>query len=241
MFSPELAGSLRVANSLKLRASGGYGFRIPTYTDLYYSDPATLGNPSLKPESAWSGDAGADWTPSSKLTLSATGFYSQQHGTIDYVKSATVPNVYLPSGCPANIWCAANLNGLHFLGVETTLTWIPRKSQTVRIAWTALHGAQSALHGLESEYVFNYPVENIHASWTWALGHDIVLTNAVQIAERYRQTVYPVWDATLTRDAWKVRPYLRLTNLSNTGYQEIGGVNMPPRTIMGGVAVQIGR
>jgi iron complex outermembrane receptor protein len=43
------------------------------------------------------------------------------------------------------------------------------------------------------------------------------------------------------RDAWKVRPYLRLTNLSNTGYQEIGGVNMPPRTIMGGVAVQIGR
>jgi iron complex outermembrane receptor protein len=241
VFSPELAGSLRVANSLKLRASGGYGFRIPTYTDLHYSDPATLGNVNLKPESAWSGDAGADWTPSSKLTLSATGFYSQQHGTIDYVKSATVPNVYLPAGCPANIWCADNLNGLHFFGVETTLTWIPRKSQTVRIAWAALHGAQSALHGLESEYVFNYPVENVHAAWTWALGHDIVLTNAVQIAERYRQTVYPVWDATLTRDAWKVRPYLRLTNLSNTGYQEISGVNMPPRTIMGGVAVQIGR
>ena len=85
VFSPELAGSFRVANSLKLRASGGYGFRIPTYTDLYYSDPSTLGNPNLKPESAWSGDGGADWTPSAKLTLSVTGFYSQQHDTIDYV------------------------------------------------------------------------------------------------------------------------------------------------------------
>ena len=52
--------------------------------------------------------------------------------------------------------------------------------------------------------------------------------------------MYPVWNATLTRDAWKLRPYLRLTNLSNTGYQEISGVNMPPRTIMGGVAVQSG-
>jgi iron complex outermembrane receptor protein len=241
VFSPELAGSLRVANSLKLRASGGYGFRIPTYTDLYYSDPSTLGNTNLKSESAWSSDAGADWTPSTKLTFSATGFFSQQHDTIDYVKSATVPNPYLPAGCPASIWCATNLNGLGFAGIETRLTWIPKKSQTVRIAWTGVHGAQSALHGLESEYVFNYPVQNIHASWTSALGHDFVLTNAVEIAERYQQTVYPVWNATVTHDTGKLRPYLRLTNLSNTGYQEITGVNMPPRTIMGGVALQLGR
>ncbi|MGD0482317.1 MAG: TonB-dependent receptor [Terracidiphilus sp.] len=241
VFSPEVAGSLRVAKHLKLRASGGYGFRIPTYTDLYYSDPSTLGNPNLKPESAWSSDAGADWAPSAKLTLSATGFYSQQHDTIDYVQSATVPNPYLPAGCPANIWCATNLNGLGFSGVETRFTWIPKKSQTVRIAWTGLHGGQNALHGLESEYVFNYPVQNIHASWSCALGRDFVLTNAVEIAERYQQTVYPVWNATLTHDTGKLRPYLRLTNLSNTGYQEITGVNMPPRTIMGGVALQLGR
>ncbi len=241
VFSPELAGSLRVANSLKLRATGGYGFRIPTYTDLYYSDPTTLGNANLKPESAWTGDGGADWTPSAKVTLSATGFYSQQHDTIDYVKISAGSNPYLPAGCPVNTWCADNLNGLHFAGVETSFTWIPSKSQTVRIAWTGLHGAQTALHGLESEYVFNYPVENIHASWSWAMGHDIVLTNAVQIAQRYQQTVYPVWNATLTRDTGKVRPYLRGTNLSNTGYQEISGVNMPPRGIMGGVAIQVGR
>ena len=236
VFSPELAGSFRVASNLKLRATGGYGFRVPTYTDLYYSDPSTVGNANLKPESAWTGDGGVDWAPSTKVMLSATGFYSQQHQTIDYVKSATA-NPYLPANCPTNIWCADNLNGLSFAGVETSFTWIPKKSQTVRIEWTALHGAQTALHGLESEYVFNYPVENIHASWSWAMGHDIVLTNSVELAERYQQTVYPVWDATLTRNTWKVRPYLRIMNASNTGYQEITGVNMPPRTIMGGVAV----
>ncbi len=241
VFSPEVAGSLRVAKNLKLRSSGGYGFRIPTYTDLYYSDPSTLGNPNLKPESAWSSDVGADWAPSTKLTLSATGFYSKQHDTIDYVKSATLPNPYLPATCPSNIWCADNLNGFGFSGVETRLTWIPKKSQTVRIAWTGVHGAQSALHGLQSEYVFNYPVQNIHASWSSALGHDIVLTNSVQIAERYQQTVYPVWNSTVTHDTGKLRPYLRLTNLSNTGYQEITGVNMPPRTIMGGVTLQLGK
>jgi len=242
VFSPELSGSLRIAKSLKLRASGGYGFRIPTYTDLYYSDPSTLGNPKLKPESAWSGDAGADWAPSTKLMISFAGFYSQQHDTIDYVRATTLPNVYLPASCAkANTWCADNLNGLHFVGVESRLTWIPKKSQTVRVAWTALHGAQSALHGLESEYVFNYPVQNIHATWTWEPGHGFALSNGVQLAQRYQQTVYPVWNVNATYDAWKLRPYLRLTNLSNTGYQEISGVNMPSRTIMGGIALQLGR
>ncbi|MGA7340133.1 MAG: TonB-dependent receptor [Terracidiphilus sp.] len=241
VFSPQLAGSLRLTKQLKLRASGGYGFRIPTYTDLYYSDPTTLGNPKLKPESAWSGDLGADWIASSRVTLNVTGFYSRQHDSIDYVQSATVPNAYLPASCQvAEIWCADNLSGLHFAGVESTFTWIPFKRQTVRIAWTGLHGAQSALHGLQSEYVFNYPVENIHATWAAALGHHFNMANAVQLAQRYRQTVYPVWNATLTHDAGRVRPYLRFTNLSNTGYQEISGVNMPARTILGGIALEFG-
>jgi outer membrane receptor protein involved in Fe transport len=89
-FAPHLAGSLRLDHQLKLRASGGYGFRLPTYTDLYYSDPATIGNPKLKPESAWSGEAGADWVPSSRFSLSATGFYNRQHDTIDYVRAASL-------------------------------------------------------------------------------------------------------------------------------------------------------
>lgn len=243
VFSPELAGNLRIAKNLKLRASGGYGFRIPTYTDLYYSDPANLGNPNLKPESAWSGDLGADWAPSTKVVLSATGFYSQQHDTIDYVKSTTTfPNPLLPASCTRpDTWCADNLNGLHFAGVESKFTWIPTQSQTIRIQWTALHGAQSAPHGLQSEYAFNYPVENIHASWSWALSHNFFLANAVELAQRYQQTVYPVWGATISHNAGRIRPYLRGTNLSNTGYQEIVGVNMPPRTLMGGVAIVLNR
>jgi iron complex outermembrane receptor protein len=230
VFAPQLSGSLRVADGLKLRASGGYGFRIPTYTDLYYSDPTTVGDPNLKPESAWSGDFGADWAPSSRVSLSVTGFYSRQHDAIDYVRANSSAQ-----------WQAANLSGLQFAGVETAFTWVPAKRQTVRISWTGLHGAQNALHGLQSEYVFNYPVENIHATWTAALGRAFAISNSVQIAERYQQTVYPVWNAELTHDSGKIRPYLRLSNLSNTGYQEITGVTMPGRSIMGGFAFQLGR
>lgn len=233
-FAPHLAGLLRVTDGLKLRASGGYGFRIPTFTDLYYSDPTTIGNAALKPESAWSGDLGADWAVSKKLEVSATGFYTRQHDAIDYVRANA-----------ADKWQTVNLSGLRFGGIESALTWIPVRSQKVRVTWTALSGAQSALHGLQSEYVFNYPVENVHAEWTSELGRHLVVRNQVQIAQRYQQTAYPVWDATLTDQAgWggriRVRPYLRLANLANTGYQEIQGVAMQGRSITGGVSIRIG-
>jgi outer membrane cobalamin receptor len=254
VFSPQLAGSLRVTNTLKLRASGGYGYRIPTYTDLYYSDPATLGNPNLKPESAWSGNSGADWTPSGHVSFSATGFYSRQHSTIDYIRAVIVPNPYLPPSCEINgtqaadTWCASNLNGLHFSGVSTHLTWIPRPSQAIRVGWTQLIGSQNPLPGIQSEYALNYPVVNVHASWRATMKFGIAVTNDVAVARPYQQkgsapfnaNAYPVWNATVTRDRWKLRPYLRLTNLSNTGYEQIVGVTMPPRTIMGGFVVQLG-
>jgi iron complex outermembrane receptor protein len=129
------------------------------------------------------------------------------------------------------------------------MTWMPAKSQVVRIAWTELAGAQGSLHGLQSEYALNYPVENIHAAWTALLGRYLSLTNAVRIARPYQQpgiapwnaNPYPVWDASLTHDSGKLRPYLRLGNLSNTGYQEINGVAMPGRSITGGVSFWLGR
>jgi iron complex outermembrane receptor protein len=248
-LAPHLAGSLRLTNQLKLRASGGYGFRLPTYTDLYYSDPTTIGNPKLKPESAWSGEAGVDWEPTSRLSLSATGFYSRQHDAIDYVRATSLPNAFLPAWCKADTWCAVNLSGLHFAGAESSATWIPAKGQKVQVAWTGLIGAQPPLNGLQSEYALNYPVQNLHATWTAALGHALIVTNSVALTKPYQQagnpprnaTPYPVWNAALTHDAGKVRPYLRLGNLSNTGYEEINGVAMPGRSITGGVALWLGK
>jgi iron complex outermembrane receptor protein len=251
VFSPHLAGSLRLTGTLKLRAGGGYGFRLPTYTDLYYSDPATIGNANLRPESAWSAEAGADWAPSGRLSISATGFYNRQHDTIDYLRylTAALPaNSVLPPSCPTDTWCAANLSGLRFAGLESSTTWLPRKGQRVEIAWTQVFGAQPSLNGMQSEYALNYPVENIHATWTAELRHSIVMTNSVAIAKPYRQlgnppwntTAYPVWNAALAQTSWKLRPYLRLGNLSNTGFQEIRGVAMPGRSFTGGISLWLG-
>jgi iron complex outermembrane receptor protein len=229
VWAPGLATAVRLAPALKLRASAGYGYRLPNYTELYYSDPSTIGNARLKPESAWSGEAGLDLAPATRLTLATTVFYSRQHDAIDYIRSdASQP------------WQAVNLSRLRFTGVESGATWLPARNQTVRIAWTALGGAQSALRGLQSEYVFNYPVQNVHASWTASLPASLMLTNSVQLVQRYQQSLYPVWNAVLARNNGLLRPYVRIDNASNTGYAEITGVRMQARSFIAGLVFQIG-
>jgi iron complex outermembrane receptor protein len=233
VLAPHLAGSYAVAPAIKLRASAGYGYRIPTYTDLYYSDPTTIGNANLKPESAWSGDVGADWSLSAKVGLTVTGFYSREHDSIDYVRASE-----------QDPWQAVNLSGLSFAGLETKATWSVSRNQTIRLGWTGLHGTQGALHGLESEYVFNYPVQNARLEWDAALGRQLMLRTSVQVAQRYQQEAYPVWDLAISRTPanehlkW-LSPYLRFENLSNTGYQEIQGVSMPGRTVAGGFRIRL--
>jgi iron complex outermembrane receptor protein len=61
------------------------------------------------------------------------------------------------------------------------------------------------------------------------------------VAQRYQQEAYPVWDAEMARERGRAHPYVRMTNLSNTGYQEIAGVPIPGRAFIGGVELVLGK
>jgi outer membrane cobalamin receptor len=224
VFSPTAAGTLWLPHSVKLHAAVSHGFRLPTYLDLYYSDPSTLGNPNLKPESAWNYEGGADWYRGNRVAATVTAFYSKQKDTIDYTRAS-----------PADPWQATNLSGLSFTGVEAALEWRASTSQQFRLAWTALEGAQKALHGLQSEYVFNYPVNNARVQWTWRLKEQFLVQSRLGVVERYQRAPYAVWDESIVREAGRIHPYLQMTNLSNTGYEEIVGVRMPGRSFVAGI------
>jgi iron complex outermembrane receptor protein len=56
-------------------------------------------------------------------------------------------------------WQATNLTGLRFTGLEGSVTRQPTRNQELKLGWTGISGAQAALHGLQSEYVFKLPSE----------------------------------------------------------------------------------
>ena len=95
---------------LKFRASASRAFRVPTYTDLYYSDPANQGNPHLLPEHAWTYESGLDWTPSSRVRGAVTVFERRERNGIDYYRTS-----------PDAVWQALNIDNLNFTGVESSL------------------------------------------------------------------------------------------------------------------------
>jgi vitamin B12 transporter len=226
VFSPMISATRWLSKKTTLHASVGHGFRIPTFLDLYYSDPSTLGNPNLKPESAWNFDAGASWFPKPQVAATITAFYSRQHDTIDYTRASE-----------ADPWQASNLPGVRFTGVEASVTWQPRPAERLTLSWTNLVGAQSALHGLQSEYVFNYPVNNARIAWTQQVSRQVVLNTRLGVVQRFEKSPYAVWDVSIARQLGRFRPYLQMTNLTNTGYEEIVNVRMPPRGFVGGFEI----
>ena len=238
VFSPSAAGAYTLTHTLRLRASASHGFRLPTYVDLYYADPTTIGNPNLKPESSWSYEGGLDWTPNSgRLTLTSTAFRLQQKDSIDYSKLA-LATAALTFAEP---YQAVNIQNLNLTGAESTLRLRLPGTQLLQFSYAAVRAA-SPPPNLLSEYAYNYAAQNAVFLWTGTLpsqllgaaAPQITATTTVNLVQRTQHTAYPLWNITLARNTGYLRPYLRLLNLANTGYQEIPQVPLQGRTIVAG-------
>lgn len=226
--APSFAASLLVRNVWKLRGSAGYGFRLPTYTNLYYNDPTTISNPSLKPETAWNFDGGVDWYPSTRVAASVTGFYARQENAIDYVRPSTTAK-----------WQAKNLAEVRLTGVETSVQMRLQGDQQLRVNWTAIFGSQDVLQGQQSQLVFQFPTNRARAEAWLHAGPQVALRPAFSVTQRVGQTPYSTLDFAVSRDRGVLRPYVQGTNLYNTGYAEIQSIRMPGRGILAGIQIEL--
>jgi outer membrane cobalamin receptor len=225
-FTPSVAAGFALGSGWKLKGSVSRGFRIPTYTDLYYSDPFNQGNPNLKPESGWNYEGGVVWNPGGRWKADVTVFHSRQRNVIDYVQlTPTDPK-----------FTASNLEHLNFTGVETSLHARLPHNQQAGFSYTAIHGAQDALQGLQARYTSNYPTHRAVVSWLGELPGKIEARSQLGVVQRYSADPYAVWDASLTREFYsRVRANLGFTNIADTRYQEIQNVVMPGQGIVFGM------
>lgn len=226
-FSPTAAGAYWMSPRVKLRGSISHAFRLPTFTDLYYQDPANIGNPNLQPERAWSYEGGIDWNAGERFRGSFTFFQRQESNGIDYVRrSATEP------------WRATNFNRLSFTGAEVGIVWLARQQQ-VEIRHTSLRGAQAALNGVESKYVFNYPTQSTVAGWQGPLPLKWIGRVRLGRLDRMQRSPYAVLDLYAARPAGRIKPFLQLTNLTNTRFEEISAVPSPTRAVLIGMEINV--
>ena len=222
-FSPTIAGGVWISPVLKFRASASRGFRVPTYTDLYYSDPANQGNPHLLPETAWTYDAGLDWTPSSHVRGSVSIFERRERNGIDYYR--TSPNA---------IWQALNIDNLNFTGAESSLRFALPHAQTIDFRYTWMLGTQNTIPIGFTEYTFNYPTDSGVVAWQGDF-HGMLCRTRLGVLKRRDRDPYALWDLYAGYSRGQVHPFVQISNVTATSYQEIQGVQMPGRTVIGGV------
>ena len=226
--SPSVSGGVWLNSHWKLRASASHAFRLPTYTDLYYHDPANLGSPNLRPERAWSYETGLQWIPAARLRADVALFHRSERDGIDFVRRSV-----------SDIWRATNVDRLQFTGVEAALDARLSRAQSVAIRYTAIHGVQAAFVDLASKYVFNYPSQSAVAEWRGTFDGWLVRTRLGALNRRARDP-YALWDVYGAWGQHALRPFLQLTNITATRYEEIPGVVMPGRAVVGGVEWSIG-
>ena len=69
----------------------------------------------------------------------------------------------------------------------------------------------------------------------------LLFRSRVGAEKRIARGAYAVWDAYAAWSRWRVKPFLQLTNLTNTSYQEIFGIPLPGRAVLGGVEIRAWR
>jgi outer membrane cobalamin receptor len=227
-FSPTVSGGVWLSQRLKLRASVSRAFRVPSYTDLYYHDPANLGSPDLRPEKAWSYEGALDWNAGGKLRGEVVLFHRREHDGIDYSRRSLT-----------DIWRATNITNLRFTGVELSASARLGGRQQIDLRYTGLHGVQDSLGNSYSKYAFNYPSQSAVASWQAAMPWGLAARMRVGAVQRLAREPYGLCDASVASNRGRVRPFLQFTNLTSTVYEDIQGVAMPKRGVVGGVEVVV--
>ncbi|MEN9743030.1 MAG: hypothetical protein RLZZ65_835 [Bacteroidota bacterium] len=239
--NPQLMPSLQIGTSFKRQqfifANYSRGNRVPSWTEMYYSDPSNVGNPNLLPEYSHAVEMGWRLNPSKDLGFApnytvqaeANLFYRQHTNMIDWVR---VPSVINPNPNP---WMPVNIANVAFKGLETSFqmqtnlrgTWGLNHLKLNYTYITAKHNFSSTE---ESRYALTSMKQQFNTVAVFDLSQYVHLSLVYRLVERIEQPLYQVFDAKLNVtifNKWSV--FAEANNLTNTQYVEAGFVQMPGR------------
>jgi iron complex outermembrane receptor protein len=224
---PGLDLGVQVTDKVRVYGNVGYTFRPPTFTDLYYSDPATSGNPNLEPEKALAQEIGVKYNDN-KFSGSLAIFNRDSEDLIDYIR----PNTN------ASIFTAANIAEVSTQGIEFESGYkfkMSNYNQTITFGYTYLNDDILDQNKDLSRYSLNTLKHQFISRFTSQLFKNVRQNIIFKHAERTVGTSYNVWDASLLVDFNKFTVTLTANNIFNAEYIESGFVPMPPSNVLLGL------
>ena len=201
----------------------GYTYRIPTYTDLYYKDKTTRGNPNLKPEEALSKELGLRFN-STQFIFYIAYFERKANNLIDYTKSNA-----------ESLWEATNIRALNVKGFEAEINYpfiIGNKEQQLKFSYTFIKDDLKAVDVNFSKYSINSLKYHFASTFVSNISSNIQCFVALKYADRPSIGRYTLLDLNLQWD-WKSFQFnASANNLLDSQYSETSLVPMPGRNTL---------
>ena len=207
-----------INDDFKFYANTGYTYRVPTYTDLYYHSPTTIGNENLNPEKALSHEFGAKYF-TKKITANVALFYRDAKDLIDYVKVNEEDK-----------WKAENLARVTTKGIEAEIQYkfkLSSFSQYLNFGYTFLEDDLKDQGIPFSRYSLNSIKHQITATYDSQFFKYLRQNLVFKFVERPDGTSYNVVDFKLTAMFKDLEVSGVFNNIFNTEYTETNLVPMP--------------
>jgi outer membrane cobalamin receptor len=219
-----------VADAVRLRASAARAFRVPTFTERYYSDPANLARAEVGPETAWAGEGGADVFLRGGWMLQTTFFGRADSDVIDWLRQTV-----------ADRWQTYNVRDVDTLGFEIGAQKTFAGGAFVNLQFTGVDLDAAAVTQL-SKYVLDYAPRSFTAAGLLPLPGAFSIAPRIEYRRRSRPagtSDYVLLDARISRRIGRLGDvFVEGSNLLDREYQEIAGVRMPGATVAVGLALR---
>jgi outer membrane cobalamin receptor len=227
---PDAAAPTPSPRSVRLRASVARAFRVPTFTERFYSDPANLARPEVGPETAWAGEAGVDVFLAGGWLVDATVFGRADRDVIDWLRPTT-----------ADRWRTYNIRDVATRGVELGARRTFAGGAFVQAHFTGLDLDAEAVDQL-SKYVLDYAPRSFAAAASVPLPGRFHVAPRLEYRRRSRSTGTADYVLLDTRIGRRIGRSLDLfvegTNLFDVSYQEVAGVPMPGAAMTVSLAIR---
>ncbi|WP_347373398.1 TonB-dependent receptor [Aequorivita sp. Q41] len=210
----------------KIYANAGYTYRIPTYTDLYYSDPTSLGNENLAPEEAISEEIGIKFHQK-KININIALFNRDSKNLIDYVKNIET-----------NPFVATNIRTLNTKGFEANLDYqfsFAGYTQFLKTGYTFINDEVKSLDINFSRYAINSLKHQVTGSFRSQFLKNLSQTLVYKYAEKTAGESYSIVDASAIFQVVKFEISVTAQNIFNKEYTETNLVPMPKGNLIFGL------
>lgn len=239
---PGVDANFRITDAVRLYASYNTSYRMPTFTELYYSVGGHLADPNLKAEKLRALEGGVKYLGRGVRAV-ATAYYNQGYDLIDWIKDTS-------SGEEAP-WMSVNHTRLNTFGQEVSLRFtLPEMLGNPDFFFRTLslgYNHQSQDKPLEENLRSLYSLEYIHHKVVAQAGFRFFRNLTLDLSWRHVDrntgsellTPYSLLDARLGYEFPWMNLYLRANNVLNRTWYDFGDIPQPGLWLIAGISCRL--